>query len=39
LEDFGMALLLCLVLNLLSAYIPARRVAHTPIVESLNQKL
>jgi putative ABC transport system permease protein len=36
---FGVALLLCLVLNLLSAYIPARRVAHTPIVESLNQKL
>jgi putative ABC transport system permease protein len=36
---FGIALLLCLVLNLLSAYIPARRVAHTPIVESLNQKL
>jgi putative ABC transport system permease protein len=36
---FGVALLLCLVLNLLSAYIPARRVAHTPIVESLNHKL
>lgn len=36
---FGVALVLCLVLNLLSAYIPARRVAHTPIVESLNQKL
>jgi len=29
----------CLALNLLSAYVPARRVAHTPIVDSLNQKL
>lgn len=29
----------CLLLNLLSAYIPAWRVAHTPIVDSLNQKL
>ena len=36
---FFVALCFCLVLNLLSAYIPAWRVAHTPIVDSLNQKL
>lgn len=36
---FLVALGFCLLLNLLSAYIPAWRVAHTPIVDSLNQKL
>ncbi len=36
---FGVAFGFCLLLNLLSAYIPACRVARTPIVESLNQKL
>lgn len=36
---FLVALFFCLVLNLLSAYVPAWRVAHTPIVDSLNQKL
>jgi putative ABC transport system permease protein len=36
---FFVALCFCLVLNLLSAYVPAWRVAHTPIVDSLNQKL
>lgn len=36
---FFVAFGFCLILNLLSAYIPARRVAHTPIVDSLNQKL
>lgn len=36
---FIVALAFCLALNLLSAYIPAWRVAHTPIVDSLNQKL
>lgn len=36
---FLVALGFCMVLNLLSAYIPAWRVAHTPIVDSLNQKL
>lgn len=36
---FLVALAFCLVLNLLSAYVPAWRVAHTSIVESLNQKL
>ena len=35
---FFIAFTFCLVLNLLSAYIPARKVAHTPIVTSLNQK-
>ena len=35
---FFIAFAFCLVLNLLSAYIPARKVAHTPIVTSLNQK-
>lgn len=36
---FGVAFGFCLVLNLLSAYVPAWRVAHTPIVDSLNQKM
>ena len=36
---FFVALCFCLVLNLLSAYVPAWRVAHTPIVDSLNQNL
>lgn len=36
---FLVAVGFCMVLNLLSAYLPARRVAHTPIVDSLNQKL
>lgn len=36
---FGVAFGFCLILNLLSAYVPAWRVAHTPIVDSLNQKL
>ena len=35
---FFIAFAFCLILNLLSAYIPARKVAHTPIVTSLNQK-
>lgn len=29
----------CLILNMFSAYVPAWRVAHTPIVDSLNEKL
>lgn len=36
---FLVALGFCMALNLLSAYLPAWRVAHTPIVDSLNQKL
>lgn len=27
----------CLILNMFSAYVPAWRVAHTPIVDSLNE--
>lgn len=36
---FFIAFGICLLLNLLSAYLPAWRVAHAPIVYSLNQKL
>ena len=36
---FLVALGFCMAMNLLSAYLPAWRVAHTPIVDSLNQKL
>lgn len=36
---FLVAFAFCLLLNMLSAYIPAWRVAHTPIVVSLNSKL
>lgn len=36
---FAVALAFCLVLNLLSAFVPAWRVAHTDIVSSLNQKI
>lgn len=35
---FLIAILFCLVLNLLSALIPAWRITRTPIVDSLNQK-
>lgn len=35
---FLIAIIFCLVLNLLSAFIPAWRVTRTPIVDSLNQK-
>lgn len=34
----GMALLVCFILNLLSAMIPAWRAAHRPIVDSINVK-
>lgn len=35
---FGVAFGFCLMLNLLSAYVPAWRVAHASIVDSLNQR-
>ncbi|MBQ8673965.1 MAG: ABC transporter permease [Bacteroides sp.] len=38
-QIFLIAFGFCLLLNLLSAYLPARKVAYTPIVESLNHKL
>ena len=36
---FFIAFAFCLLLNMLSAYLPAWRVAHMPIITSLNQKL
>lgn len=36
---FLIAFVFCLLLNTLSAYVPAWKVAHTPIVDSLNEKL
>ena len=35
---FLIAIIFCMILNLLSAFIPAWRVTRTPIVDSLNQK-
>lgn len=35
---FGLAFVFCLVLNLLSAWIPAWKAAHRPIIHSLNTK-